>query len=354
MRRRPPLAGFRERLWPVLATGLLLLAIVALGTLGPGSLHRTITDGLIKLVVVVGMYIFIGNSGVMSFGHTSFMAIGAYVSAWLTMRPTLKRLRFPDLPDFIAQSEFSMVPAALGAGAAASVAALAIGIPLMRLSGISASIGTFAVLAVTISVFGNWSGLTGGKSSLIGVPLYTTMWVALAWAMIAIGAAQLYQNSRFGLQLRASREDGVAARATGVNVHRQRLGAFVLSAFFVAIGGVLHGHFLGILTVDAFYLNLTFLTLAMLVIGGINSLSGAVVGVVAVSFLLEGLRRAESGFSVAGLEIPSAPGLSQAALAIAMLLILVFRPAGLTGGRELPLPRALIRLAGRSKGKDGS
>lgn len=331
--------GILGWLWTPTALILLLVVIVLLASMGLGSLQRTVTDALIKLIVVVGLYIFIGNTGVISFGQTAFMAIGAYMSAWLTMTPALKRIRFSDLPDFISTSQLPVLTAAPISAVAAAVVAIVFGYPLMRLSGISASIGTFAMLAVVIAVYGNWSGLTGGKSSLVGVPVETGLWSALIWAAVAIVIAWAFQRSRAGLLLRGSREDLVAARASGVDVHRLRLIAFVVSAFVVGLGGHAYAHFLGVLTVDAFFLDITFITLAMLVIGGLNSLSGAVLGVIVVSALLDVVRRMEGGMAIGSIEIPSLPGLSQVVLAVVMLLILVFRPAGLMGEREIGLPR---------------
>lgn len=331
-------SAWLQRAWTPVILIALLLAAVLLASAGPGSLQRTVIDALIKLIVVAGLYLFIGNTGVISFGHTAFMAIGAYMSAWLTMTPALKRIRFTDLPDVVATAQLPVLVAAPISATAAALVALVIGFPLMRLSGISASIGTFAMLAVVIAVYGNWDGLTGGKSSLIGVPVETDLWVALVWASVAIVIAWAFQRSKTGLLLRGSREDLVAARASGVDVHRLRLVAFVISAFVVGLGGHAQAHFLGILTVNAFFLDITFVTIGMLVIGGMNSLSGAVLGVVVVSALLDVLRRAESGISLGVFDIPSLPGLSQVVLAIAMLLILVLRPAGLMGDREVGFP----------------
>ena len=98
--------------------------------------------------------------------------------------------------------------------------------------------------------------------------------------------------------LRATREDEVGAKASAVKVTRVRLVAFVLSAAVAGVGGGLYAQFLGILTIDAFYLGLTFITIAMLVVGGIGSLTGAVVGVILVTFVVEFLRLFERGVSV--------------------------------------------------------
>jgi len=332
---RPPLLA---RLLPVMALAVLMIAIVALASLLPPSTQRIVTNAMVVLVAVIGIYIFIGNSGILSFGHIGFMAIGAYVSAWLTIPPVTKKLLLPGLPDFLMQTHWDMLPATLASGAAAACFALIAGLPLMRLSGIAASIGTFTLLAIVQSIAGNWTKVTGGQGSLFGLPGGTNMYIALGWALVALVGAYLYQNSRFGFRLNASREDEVAAKAVGVNVPRERLLAFVISAFFVGVAGALHAQFLGVIVASSYFLALTFVTLAMLVIGGMNSLSGAVIGVVVVSILAELLRRVEGGFDLAGFEVGALPGLREVGLALMMLLILVFRPSGLTGGRELAWP----------------
>ena len=118
-------------------------------------------------------------------------------------------------------------------------------------------------------------------------------------------------------------------------VWRERLIAFVISAFFFAIGGVLYGHFLGTLAVSIFWLDMTFLTLAMLVVGGLRTLTGAVVGTLAVSAVRELLRAFERGFDVAGTTLQIPQGTEEIVLALALLLILVFRPQGIAGDYEL-------------------
>src|ERR1700742_4484184 len=112
--------GILPRLWQLLA----LLAIVALIAVGmsfaPAVLQRRATQGLINLVAVVGLYVFVGNSGVLSFGNVAFMAVGAYVSALVTMKPAAKTVFLPDLPPFIAQAEWASLPGALAGGATAA------------------------------------------------------------------------------------------------------------------------------------------------------------------------------------------------------------------------------------------
>lgn len=330
--------------WPLLAVaGGLTLIVLAAGLLSPAT-QRVVTEALIKLSVVVGIYIFSGNSGVLSFGHIAFMGIGAYVASWLVIPPDTKDMLLPGLPAFLASAQWSPTAGALAAGAVAALFAFLVGLPLMRLNGIVASIGTFAVLAAVNAVLANWTSMTGGQRSLYGLPPYTDRFVALAWALAAMAAAWLHQQSRSGFRLRGAREDETAARAVGVNVHRERLIAFVIGAFFVGAAGALYAHFLGVVVAREFFFKLTFITIAMLVIGGIGSLAGAVVGVVAVTVLSDGLRHVERGVDLGFIVVPGRPGLQEVGLAVLMLVILVFRPRGLTGGREVPLPKFLRRL----------
>ena len=208
----------------------------------------------------------------------------------------------------------------------------------MRLSGVSASIATFAVLVVVYIVLGNWTAATGGQNSLMGLPAYVDLWTALGWALAAIVIAFAYQETRSALQLRASREDEAAAQATGVHVVRHRLIAFVISAFLSGIAGVLLAHFLGIVRVENFYLDLTFLIVAMLIIGGRGSLTGAVAGAMVIAVLTELLRQIEIGVQIGKTTIGAPPGVGDVILALIMLLIILFRPNGLAGGRELTWP----------------
>ena len=331
------------RHWSFVSLAILLIAIVSVIWLFGGNLiNRTATEALILLVIVVGLYVFIGNSGVLSFGSIGFMAIGAYAAAWFTVPLNMKKLTMPGLPGILHRFDMPVLPASLLAGLLGALVALGVGLIILRLSGIAASIATLSVLVVINVGYSNWEPVTLGTSAIVGLPPYVTTWVALAWALVAMAVAYAYQHSRFGLALRASRDDEVAARAVGIDITRQRLVAWVISAFFVAIGGVLYAHFVGVIYIANFWLGLTFITLAMLVVGGMNSLSGAVLGVVVISVFTELLRQAEKGVEIGGTEIAVPPGIQEMGLAGIMILILIFRPRGLTGNREITWPFASI------------
>lgn len=323
------------RWWPLLALEL-LLALIAIITsaLDAASLTQAVLEAMVKIVAVVGLYLFIGNSGIMSFGHVGFMAIGAYAAAWQTCCEMLKPIVMPALPDFLLHNTFAAFPAAVMAGLLAGIVAVPIGAVVLRLNGVAASIASFAVLFIVNNVYSNTDRLTQGVGSIVGLPMYLDPWICAGWAGFAVLIAFVHQRSRSGLCLRAAREDEAAAQAAGIRTYRHRLLAFVLSAFLLGVSGALYGSFLGTISVDTFFLEMTFTLIAMLVVGGVRSLAGAVVGVLVVSAFIEVLRRLQEGI-VAGTTTFAVPaGLQGILLALFLLLVLMFRRDGLMRGRE--------------------
>jgi branched-chain amino acid transport system permease protein len=329
---------------PLILSAILLAFVLLVVVLDDKALARTAAETLVRVTLVVGLWIFVGNSGVISFGHAGYMAIGAYCSAWLTLKPQSKALFLPDLPPWLMDAQWPVFPAAIASGLLAALVALLSGAAILRLSGIAASIATFAFLAIVNTVYSNWEGVTGATSSVVGLTRYVDHWVALAWAVAAIVAANLYANSASGLALRATREDEVAARASGIDMYRHRLWSLVISAFFTGVSGALLGHSIGVLNPDSFYLGITFISLAMLVVGGIGSLSGAVTGVLLLSLLIELLVRAERGVTVGGAEFSLPSGSQEILIGVVMIIVLILRPAGLTGGREFKLRLSVPRI----------
>ena len=339
MEPKSPLGHMVRDVWPLIILSIgLLLVVAVIQSMGDRIVSQSLTEGLIRLVVVIGLYIFIGNSGLISFGHIGFMMIGAYATAWQTMDPMTKDIFIPGLPAYLLANSHHWLIATIIGGLVAAIAAFVSGLAMMRLSGIAASIGTFALFMSFYSLYLQWSTWTAGQSSLVGIPVTTTPWVAFWFCIAAMIAAFVYSRSKFGLALRASREDEVAAKAAGVNVTGERVISFTISAFFVGMAGGLYGHFLGLLTVDTFYLPMTFITLSMLVVGGMQSLSGAVVGTIVLSFVIELLRKAEKGFSLGETSISLPASSAEVGLGVILLLILIFRPAGFTRNAEIYWP----------------
>jgi branched-chain amino acid transport system permease protein len=332
--------------WKKALAGLLVPAggitiiIVIIGLINNVLLASVAIAMLVNLTLVVGTYIFSGNSGVVSFGQLSFMAIGAYSSALVSIPVGLKHVLLPNLVPWLGTLQVGFVTSVAVGALVAGVAAFIIGFPLSRLSGIQAGIASLALLLVVQTVASHWDDVTDGTQTMIGIPADLTLWPALVLTLISLGIAFAYQRSRFGLRMRAAREDELAAVASGISVARERHRAFALSGLVCGIGGAMSAHYLGALssTLDSFFTP-TYLTIAMLVIGGLFSLYGAVVGTVFVTIIVELLRRFELGVPLFGHLFVAPAGVDQVVLGVLLLLTLFLRPNGLTGSTEAQWPR---------------
>ena len=236
------------------------------------------------------------------------------------------------------------------AGLVCVVLAIVVGAPLMRLSGYFVSVATLGFLIIVNVVLINAVDFTRGARTFTGVPLDTTLAWAVAWLVVTLVILARIVYSPFGRRYRAVREDTIAARAVGIKVLPTRLSAFVLGAFFAGVGGSLYGHYLGSFSPASFYMAYTFELIAMLVIGGMQSLSGAVFGVVLVTVLSEILRNLERGLDLGAFVMPPLYGASQIVLGIIFILIMIFRPSGLMGDSEVSLARIVKRLQRRTEG----
>ncbi len=315
---------------------LALIAITALvGANGTPSFEGTVTLILCNLIVVLGLQVFIGNSGVYSFGQLGFATAGAYVAALLTLPAAFALLQTPGLPDFIADAHLGPLLSTLIAAAVSGLLAMAVGLPLMRTSTLAIPISTFAFLIVVYNVVANWDRVTGGSSGLVSIPTTTGVESAGIWAAVAVILALAFKWSSSGYRLRATREDEVAARSIGIGVMKERLIAFGISGVLCGIGGALAVHQSGVLNPATFYFGATVTTLTMLVVGGARSALGAVVGAIAIATVNEALRGVENGVDLPGaISIGEAPGVAAIGLGLILLATMIAMPHGLSGGKE--------------------
>ena len=274
----------------------------------------------------------------LSFGHISFVALGAWTAGVLSVPSSEKPAIMPNLAGFLAHRHVGNVTSLVLAAVVGGIAAFLVGIPLMRLSGLAAGIATFAVLEITHNLLQlRGADRPRAERVLVGAGDDRAPPGGASARSSASSSRSSYARSRFGRLLRATREDDAAARAVGASVYRQRLDR-------------VHG--LGLRSPasraastctccrsrsNSVYLDLTFITLAMLVVGGATSLFGAVVGALAVSALDSWLAVAENGTSLLGWHIDLPAGTREIVVGILMAAVLILRPSGLTGGRELRL-----------------
>jgi len=327
-----------RRIPELLAPLLLILATAWLGLEVSSYLQVYFLETLIKVAIVISLYAFIGNSGVLSFGTISFVAVGAWTAGVLTVPSDQKRFTMPGLSHFLVTHTVGNVASLALAAAVGAAFALLVGLPLMRLSGLAAGIATFAVLGITYNVLTYEQSIGPGQNAFSSVPQTTGIWQATIAVLICATAAYVYQRTRFGRMLRATREDPAAATAAGISIYRQRLLAFTLSGALAGFAGGIYVH-LQPLQVNSLYLDLTFVTLAMLVVGGTGSLLGAVVGALALSGIYSFFSAATNTVDVFGLHLTVPAGTAEIVLGVLMAVVLILRPSGLTGGREFSLPR---------------
>jgi branched-chain amino acid transport system permease protein len=335
--------------WPLVILCILVVGIPPLGAGRNIALDAVLTLALINIAMVVALYVFVGNSGVVSFGQASFMAVGAYICGMLTIPQIAKPVVIPNAPGILLDHTLGTMPAILVGGAIAGAAAALVSIPLLRLKGIAASIGTLSLLVITSTFFTNWKPGSSGGGNLTRMPTDTTINSATLWVVIFLVVAFVYQRSRFGLRLRASREDEVAARAVGIRVNLERRIAFVLSGAMFGIVGGLYAHTIGSISANDFSFDITFIGLAMLVVGGTRSLFGAVLGASIISILDYAFDQWQNGSSAFGVTLDVPNGTSDLLIALVLVLVLIFRPNGLSGGQEVPWPR----LPSRGKPENG-
>ena len=183
------------------------------------------------------------------------------------------------------------------------------------------------LLVIVNVVIAGMTGITGGRRALYGVPRVTTVALSLTLGLAAIVLTRLFRDSPIGLRLRASREDEVVAKAMGVRVVLVRLAAWTVSAVLAGVSGVLYAHLLGAFSAQQFYLHISILTLAMLIVGGMSTVSGAVIGCVLLTIAGEVLREWEAAVQWFGV--------SQIAIGVILLVVMYLRPRGLTGDLEL-------------------
>lgn len=314
---------------PVLVIGALILAFA------PNYYIHLALSAFVSLIIVVGLQTYMGNSAIAHFGHTAFVGMGAYGVAVLATPVAMKKMSIPNAPLSLAEMALNPVLAAIASLLIVVVIAAVSGRIISRLSGIAASIVSLAFLIITHSIFLNWTDLFKGNQAFFGIPKIVNLYWMMGFATLVIVIARVFKDSNWGLQLRASAQSPQAAAALGIDAKRLRFYAWILSATICALAGVLYAYFAGTISPRLFYFQQVFMTLAMLILGGMATITGAVAGVVLLSVGLELIRSIESGVEIAGVQLPQLLGLSGVALGVVIVLCMAFRPDGIVGRYEL-------------------
>ncbi len=330
----------RRRLADALSSWLsviiLLTLLVVAGIIFKNKSYTIIlTNFLIYTSMVVAYQVFMGNSGIMSFGQVAFFAVGAYTAALLNIPPAIKEVALPSLTPFFQQLQIGALGAIAAGIVLSGLVSLVIGIVMTRMDVDAMGIATFALLVIVYKIIHNWKAVTRGGLGLYDIPAVMTPTYALIGLVIIMGISLLYKASPIGLKMQGTREDPLAAQALGNNLMPIRLFCYVLSAMVMGAGGGMWVHSLRAFGPGNFFFADTFNMISMMVIGGQASVTGALVGSGVVTVVSEIMRFPEKGMVIGSIQIPTIYGAVQLSVAVLILVTLIINPAGIMGSKEL-------------------
>jgi len=272
----------------------------------------------IYAILALSLNLLIGYAGLFSVGHGAFYGIGAYAGALLSTRL--------GLPFWIEIVAASAITGAVG---------YVIGRPILRLRDDNLALATFGLAVITFSILNNWDDLTRGPLGIRGIPKPTLFSIRIdqlwSYALLVAGCVGItllcigrLTHSPFGKVLEAIREDDIAALAVGKNTTRFKVAAFVMSAFFAGLAGVLYAHYATYIDPTSFVPGESFLIFSMVVFGGMGSNLGAMVGAAVLTTLPDLLR-------FAGLPGGIAAQMRDVIYGALIVIIINWRPQGLLG-----------------------
>jgi len=267
-----------QRVW--LALALLALAIFPL--LGGGYLLGLMCMLGIHVIAAAGLNIMTGYTGLISLGHAAFMGVGCYTAAWLAQR---------GVPFFLTLPAAGLLAAGLG---------VVVGLPSLRIKGLYLAVATLAMQFLMIFVFREWDSVTGGvrgvnvpPASLAGIPLNTDQrmaWLITACAVVMLVGARNLFRTRVGRAFTAIRDKDISAEVLGINLLRYKLTAFAIGSFYAGVAGALLGYFYRAMTPEYFSLQLSIFYLAAIIVGGLGSTLGTILGAFFMTLVPELLR----------------------------------------------------------------
>lgn len=264
----------------------------------------------INIILAVGLNLIVGFSGQFSLGHAGFMAIGAYAAAIIGSKS-------PTYGAFFG----AMILGALLSGAVA----LLVGIPTLRLKGDYLAVATLGVSEIIRIFIINGGSLTNGAAGILGIPNFTTWQMVYFFVVITTIATLNFLRSPIGRSTLSVREDEIAAESVGVNTTKIKIIAFVFGAITASIAGSLQAGFIGsVVPKDYTFIN-SINVLIIVVFGGLGSITGAIVSAIVLGIL--------------NMLLQDVTSVRMIIYALALVLVMIFRPGGLLGTWELSLSR---------------
>ena len=322
------------------ALSAILIGLGLLYTVGEGGTSRElwVNQLFINAIMVVGLSIFVGNTGIMSFGHLGFATLAGYIVALLIIPVERKVRQIPNAPFGIVDLSFSPWMATLIAVTLVTLFAFLLSFVLTR-SGqgiFAATIITLALLEIIHEATLSWGALTAGGVGLGFIPKLTDRTPIIITLIISIMVARVFAETAFGRWAKAAREDDIAANVLGISASIPRTIALLLSVVIVSFGASLKVQDIGSMTPRLMFFEPTLLILSMLIVGGRRSLTGALVGVVVIAIGNEFSRVTGDAWSdIPVINLIFRPTLSQLFLGGVMLFTMLYRPDGLIKDWEL-------------------
>jgi branched-chain amino acid transport system permease protein len=302
--------------WYGVLVALLLIAPLVLAEFYVGELSQT----FVYAIAGIGLMLLIGYTGLVSLGHGAFMAIGAYTCTYLVSKGVPFVVAFP------------------AAGIAAMVAGMIVAVPANRMTGIYLAIATLAFSQIVEQVVIRWESVTRGfqgmpvpPPDLFGHPLAKPAefyYLCLGVLIVVVLATINLTRSPTGRAMVAIRDSEISAQSLGVNLVRYKTVAFALSAGITGLAGALLAHKLKFISPDAFNIILSIQLLLMVVVGGLGSIHGAILGAIFVGGLPQAIALMRDYLPPV---IARTPGLEPGLFGLVMILIVLFEPLGIYG-----------------------
>ena len=241
----------------------------------------------INIILAVSLNLVNGYTGQFSLGHAGFMAVGAYLSAAVTMLLGPKLLGTDGGAAW--QQNTLFLAALVAGGLSAAFAGLLVGLPSLRLKGDYLAIVTLGFGEIIRVIFQNCEPL-GGALGLNGIPAYTTPFWVLAFGALTVFVVHCLVNSTYGRGFLATRDDEIAAEASGLDTTRYKIVAFVVGAFFAGVAGGLYGHFKQTISPAGFDFTKSIEIVVMVILGGMGNTLGVILAAILLTLLPELLR----------------------------------------------------------------
>ncbi len=336
----------------LISIGLLFVILYLFRRYGTEYQIRILNNMAVFITLAVSYNLVNGICGILHLGPNAFITIGAYTSALLTMSAAEKQMTYIIVPLVwpldVLHAPF--VLSLLAGGLMATIFAYLISFPVFRVRGDYLAIVTLGFGEVIRVLANALQSVTNGPLGLKGLLPYTNLWWSWGVAVVTIIVITKLINSSHGRAMKAIREDEVAARAMGIDPYKHLLLAFLISAFFSGVAGGLLAHLITTISPTLFTFFLTFNLLIIIVVGGLGSTTGAVIGAALFTWGGEALRIVERPMDFGLFEIPGIPGMRMVIFSILLMLVIIFARRGIMGRAEFSWDWLLTKLGWSEKG----